>query len=309
MQNRTFIEDLKYQFHQGGMTIQLIFINVFVFVVIQLISVLVYLTKVDDTSFFFHLNDLLFSLNTNLRGFIQAPWGIITSIFAHYGPMHLIFNMVVLYFTGKIFEQFFSRERLLYTYILGGIAGGILEIIIRAIFPVFADSSIAIIGASGSNMAIFMAIAFYRPNLEVNLFGIFPVKLLYLAAALILIDLIGIRSNDNIAHFAHLGGAILGIFSIRNINKQNNSITLFQRVMKSIFSFFKNLFRKKEVKFKVQQGGSARGGFKTDEEYNYEKKQKQIIIDQILDKISKSGYESLSKTEKEMLFDQSKNDK
>lgn len=309
MQNRTFIEDLKYQFHKGGMTIQLIFINVFVFAVIQFLKALVYLTGVDETSFFFHLNDLLFTLNTNISGFILTPWGIFTSIFAHYGPMHLIFNMVVLYFTGKIFEQFFSRDRLLYTYILGGIAGGVLEIAIRAIFPVFANSSIAIVGASGSNMAIFMAIAFYRPNLEVNLFGVLPVKLLYLAVAFILIDLIGIRSNDNIAHFAHLGGAILGIFSISNINKQNNIITTFQRIIKSFFSFFRNLFGKKEVKFKVKKGGSSRGGFKTDEEYNYEKKQRQIIIDQILDKIGKSGYESLSKAEKEILFNHSKDGK
>lgn len=310
MQQRTLIEDLKYRFQYGGMTTRLIFINVLVFLIIQLLNIIGFLFESTSVDFFPTITQYLFTLNTNISYFIYAPFGLITSIFAHFGPYHLLMNMLMLYLTGKLFEQLFNGDRLLYTYILAGIGGGIFEIIVRQIFPIYEGHDVAIVGASGSVMGIFMALAFYRPNIEVQLFGIFPVKLIILAGLFLLLDLVGVTSNDNTAHFAHLGGALIGFLSIQNLHKKNNIITSFQRIIQSFFSFFKNIFRKKQPTFKVNQGGgSARGGYKTDEEYNYEQKQKQIIIDQILDKIGKSGYESLSKAEKEMLFNQSKNGK
>lgn len=309
MQNKTFIEDLKYKFQHDGMTTRLIFINVIVFVAIQLLNTIGYLMTGSHLNIFSLINQYLFSLSTNLSEFVYAPFGIITSIFAHFSFYHLLMNMLMLYFSGKMFEQLFSSKRLLYTYILGGIAGGLFEIIVRQILPAYEGQDVAVIGASGSIMAIFIALAFFRPNLEVLLFGMFPVKLIILAGIFLILDLIGISSNDGTAHFAHLGGAVIGVLSIQNLHKQTNIITSFQRVTESFLSFFKKLFGKKQPTFKVNQGGNIRGGFKSDEEYNYEQKQKQIIIDQILDKIGKSGYESLSKTEKELLFNQSKNGK
>ena len=302
-------EDLKHQLKNGDMTIRLILINTIVFLFIGILNVVGNLiqgeTKISITSF----NETVFSLNTDINKLILTPWGLVTSMFSHFGFFHFIMNMLMLYFSGKMFEQLFSRKRLLNTYLLGGLVGSIIEIIARAIFPVFQNTNVGVVGASGSIMAIFIALALYRPNLQVMLFGVFPVKLIFLALTFFLIDLFSLASNDGTAHFVHIGGALLGALSIQNLNSSKNIITLFQKFTDSIFSFFSKIFTKQEPKFTVKHGGSSSRKVKTDEEYNYELKQRQIQTDAILDKIAKSGYESLSKAEKQFLFDQSKNAK
>ena len=300
--DRTFLDDLKYQFKHGNMTIRLIFINVIIFLAIRIIGVFVDLSSSFGASFMLDIVNPVFSLQTDLYGFITHPWGLFTSIFTHYDFFHLAFNMIFLYFTGKIFEQLFDQRRLLYTYILGGVFGGLLEIIAHAIFPKLQITSDSVIGASGAIMAIFVAIAFYRPNLKVNLFGIFPIRLIFLAGLYILSDLLGLGSADGTAHFAHIGGAILGMLSIQNLHSSSNIVLRAENLgkwLKSIFS------RSTKPKMKVKKGGAA-GRPKTDEEFIAEAKERQDAIDRILDKISKSGYESLTKKEKEFLFNQSK---
>ena len=122
-------------------------------------------------------------------------------------------------------------------------------------------------------------------------------------------NLLSLAKPDGTAHFAHIGGAILGILSIQKINSSNNIISLFERLIESIKNLFTRSGRKKKPTFTIHKGGSARGGVKTDEEFNFDKKQRQEKIDAILDKIAKSGYESLSKAEKEFLFKQSQDGK
>jgi hypothetical protein len=215
--------------------------------------------------------------------------------------------MLFLYFSGKMFEQLFDQKRLLYTYIIGGIAGGILEILAHLIFPTLQNEKIVIVGASGSVMAIFAALAFHRPNLQVNLFGVFPIRLIILAGFFVLTDLLSLGLNDGTAHFAHIGGVIIGMVSVHNLYSSSNLINRTQMIGDSLIRFFSNLFSSNK-KLKVKKGGATRGpNFKSDEDYNAEAKERQIIIDKILDKISKSGYDSLTKTEKEILFNQSKN--
>ncbi len=305
--NKTLLDDLKYQLKNGDMTIRLIFVNSIVFLFIGILNIIGNLTLGSTQENIIAFNEAVFSLNTNPEKLIYTPWGIVTSMFSHFSFFHFLMNMLMLYFSGKMFSQLFSGKRLLNTYLLGGIFGSILEIFARSIFPVFQNINVGVVGASGSIMAIFIALALYRPNLQVMLFGVFPVKLIILAAVFFGIDLFALASNDGTAHFVHIGGAILGAISIRNINSSSNIITIFQKFTDSFFSFFQKLFKKKEPKFTIHQGGSVRGNVKTDEEYNYEMKQRQVHVDVILDKIAKSGYESLTKAEKEFLFDHSKN--
>jgi len=295
---KTFIDDIKHQYTHGGMTIRLIFINVIVFVAINLLLVFGRLLGFELGISNFLGN--LFSLQTSFWGFITHPWALFTSIFAHYTIWHLLFNMIFLYFTGRIFVQLFNAKRLLYTYIIGGLAGGLFEIIAQIIFPNL--QSVVIVGASGSIMAIFFAIAFYQPKMQVNLFGVLPVRIIILAGVFLLADLLNLGINDGTAHFAHIGGAVIGMVSIQNIHSPGNIITLSQRIVIAILQLFSS---NKKPKFKVKKGGNVR--HQTDDQYNENKKGKQDEINRILDKISKSGYESLTKKEKDFLFNQSKN--
>ena len=158
------------------------------------------------------------------------------------------------------------------------------------IFPTFYLSNSLIVGASGSIMAIFTALAIYKPSTTLNILGIFNIKIIWLALFYFILDLIKIGSNDGIAHIAHIGGALTGYFLINN-----NSLILDKLIN------FNNKNKKK--KFKVEKGGRPLN----DDDFNLIKKQNEDQTNKILDKISRSGYESLTKVEKEFLFKQSKN--
>ena len=302
----TLIDDLKYQYRHGGMVIRLLLLNLAVFLFVQIVFVFARLIGGDTAAFMYTSLDTLFYLKTNVLDFLIQPWGLITSIFAHFSVFHFLFNMIFLYFVGRMFVQFFDQKRLLYTYILGGLGGGLLEILAHLIFPTLRNETQVVVGASGSIMAIFAALAFYRPNLTVKLFGLFPIRLIFLAGIFILSDLISLGLNDKTAHFAHIGGVIVGLLSIKNLHSKTNIVTGFQRFIESISGFFSGLFKPKS-KLTVKRGGASNARFKTDEEFIVEAKLRQQKIDAILDKISKSGYESLTKAEKDFLFQQSKN--
>lgn len=300
-QNRTFVEEIKFQYQHGGMHIRLIIINTIVFVLLGLGLVISNLSQQPIIAF---ILGSIFTLETNPSMFITHPWGLITSIFAHFEFFHFFVNMLFLYFAGSMFIQFFTSRRLLHVYMLGGITGGILEIIAHLIFPALSGNSAVIVGASGSIMAIFIAMAFYRPNIQVNLFGVIPVRLIIIAGLYLLYDLVSLGSKDSTAHFAHLGGALIGFLSVQQIHSSKNIINMSENLGQKIARFFSNLFKPK-TKLKVEKGGVRMG--KSDEQYNLDKKERQAKTDKILDKISKSGYESLTKAEKDFLFSQSKN--
>ncbi len=289
--NRNIFQELKQTFLQGKMTHRLIIVNVAVFVLIQIYLAIFRLGGLVSED----LPNTLFTLDTSLTGFLYKPWGIITSIFAHFDLFHLFSNMLFLYFSGKFFEQIWSGKQLLITYILGGIFGGIAEIAVQSIFYSTENNGALVIGASGSIMAIFIAVAFHSPQTQLLLFGKFSIRLYFLAIFFLIQDIIGIGTKDTTAHFAHIGGAIFGILSIVTTkyipSKSPNSKGFFNQIFKSS--------KKKTVAPR----------FKSDEAYNQEKRTHQEKTDSILDKISKGGYESLNQSEKDFLFKQSKNGK
>jgi membrane associated rhomboid family serine protease len=297
--NSSFIDEIKRNYVSGGMHMKLIYVNVIVFLVITIFKIIGKLYGGDTSLILSDLTTSIFTLKTNPAEFILQPWGLITSIFAHFGFMHLLFNMLFLYFSGKMLEQTIGQNKLLIIYILGGISGGLFEIIAHSIFPNLAINQIIIVGASGSVMAIFAGLAYYQPNTEILLYGIIKMKIIWLAIGYFVIDLVGIGSNDGTAHFAHIGGALLGIF----LMKQNQKSTGLLNKLASFINKIKLPTFYKKNNLTVKKGGRPL----TDEEFNQQKKEKQEITDKILDKISKSGYESLSKSEKEFLFKQSKN--
>ncbi|MGV3630236.1 MAG: rhomboid family intramembrane serine protease [Bacteroidota bacterium] len=297
--NRSFIDELKFQYQSGGMHIKLIFVNAVFFLLIALFNVISALAGTEE---FKLLSQEIFTLDTSFSEFIHHPWGLFTSIFSHFKILHFLFNMLMLYFAGSIFQQFFSSRRLLSIYILGGLAGGIFEILAYSLAPGLADQPSVVVGASGSIMAIFMCMAFYKPNIQVSLFGVLPVPIIYLGLFFLLIDFISLGMNDGTAHFAHLGGAIIGMAASQRPHSQNNIVYGFERLLSSIGNFFRSFRNRSTVRVAYKNKQDPRK--MTDEDFNLDKKKRQELVDRILDKISKSGYESLSKAEKEFLFKQ-----
>lgn len=302
---RTFIQELKYQYKVGGMHIRLVFVNAILFVLVGTISMIERLSIQQGAET--PIQDLLmdiFALRTDLSGLLYKPWGLFTSIFTHFTLPHCLVNMLFLYMTGRIFLQFFTSRRLLHTYIVGGIAGGLIEILAHLLFPGMEHQHGIVVGASGSVMAIMTAIMIHKPSLKINLFGVFEAPFFLIPLIYIIGDLVSLGMDDGTAHFAHIGGAIIGILAASNIHSSSNIINLSETMGQRIALFFSRLFRPKQ-RLRVEKGPR---GMKSDEQYNVESKLRQQKIDAILDKISKSGYESLTKAEKEFLFSQSKKD-
>jgi membrane associated rhomboid family serine protease len=235
----------------------------------------------------------------SIPNLLLKPWTIITYMFVQEGFWHLFFNMIWLYWFGKIFMEFMPGKKIYTIYFIGGIAGGLTFILAYNIFPVFQDtiSLSTTIGASASVLAITIATAVLVPDYTVNLLFIGPVKIKYIAIFSVILDVLMIRSGNAGGHFAHIGGAISGALYILFIRKD-----VAQRIgLIQLKSFLLSPFRRKPLRTVHKTGRPL-----TDEEYNKQKVLKQQKIDHILDKISRSGYTSLSAEEKEILFNSSK---
>lgn len=283
------LENLKYRFKHAGIVEQLIYVNLAVFL-------LVHITNVFNFFFKSRTNFLVkwFALPANFDDFLTKPWTIITYGFLHTSFLHILFNLIALFYIGHLFKQYFTSKQLLSFYLLGTLFGGIVFIASYNFFPVFAEEIDinVLLGASAGISAIFIGIATYIPNYELKFPLIGFVKLWVLACIWIALDIIQIPAGNAGGHLAHLGGALLGFFYVRNAS--NKELDIFKSINK--------LFSKKERKLKTVY----KSGNKTPKP-NVDKSRNQEEVDAILDKISKSGYDTLSKSEKEFLFKQGKN--
>ena len=291
----SIIDDLKHQYKTGTTLVKFIFINVAVFVLVHIIGLIIYFFTGVPSS---ELVAYWLSLPADLEQLLYRPWTIITYMFLHTGFIHLAFNMLILYFGGQIFLQFLDSKKLLGTYLLGGIAGGILYILSFNLFPVFTPivKGALALGASASVMAVLIAIAAYVPNFSVRLVLIGEVKLKYIALFYIVMDIISIPNGNAGGHLAHLGGAFFGFYFAYQLRKGKDITVGINRVLNYLSALFSG---KRKMKVVYKKPGKT----KSDMEYNAQKKANQEKIDEILDKISKSGYDSLSKDEKAILFD------
>jgi hypothetical protein len=213
--------------------------------------------------------------------------------------------MLLIYFVGRIFLNLFDARRFLNVYLLGVIMGGLFFFLGYNIFPAFFNVNAYLIGASAGASAILIFICAYIPNQEVRLI-FFNVKLWYIGAFVVLMDLIQLPASGNAGgHLAHLGGALLGYFYARQLVKGSDIGAGFSRFLDAIVNLFKGSEKKASLKtvYKSKMGGGT-----TTSKAQYDKQSSQKKIDAILDKISKSGYESLSKAEKDFLFQAGKED-
>ncbi|NJO89021.1 MAG: rhomboid family intramembrane serine protease, partial [Chloroflexia bacterium] len=248
-----------------------------------------------------------------LESLLYKPWTLITYMFLHYDFMHILFNMLWLFWFGQLFIQFIIPKRMLSVYLLGGLSGAILYITAFNLIPAFQPSvpvSIAL-GASASVYAIVIAVCAYIPDYSIGLLLIGRVKLKYIAIVVVVIDLLSISGGNAGGHIAHLGGALFGyLFAVR-LKKGKDITKGFSATMDWLFSMFKSRpkMRVASSKYRTSQrpsSGASDTRAKSDMQYNKNRKATQAEIDRILDKISKNGYDSLTKEEKDTLFDMSK---
>ncbi|CAM1333729.1 rhomboid family intramembrane serine protease [Tenacibaculum aestuariivivum] len=287
------LENLKYRFKNAGIVEQLIYINLTVFL-------LVFITN--TFGFLFQSNNNLlvewFSLPASFDDFLLKPWTIITYGFLHTGFIHILSNLIALFYIGHLFKQYFTSKQLLNFYLLGTIFGGVIFILSYNFFPALqkvADNSL-LLGASAGISAIFIGIATYIPTYELKFPLIGFVKLWVLACIWVAMDIIQIPAGNAGGHIAHIGGALFGFFYV--VKASNKELEIFKPIKKTI----KNIFKKKEKPLKTVY----KSGKKAANTNSFIKSENQQKIDVILEKISKSGYDTLTKNEKDFLFKQSK---
>jgi len=265
---------LKREFGAANYLNKIIYINVIVFLAINIFSVLSSLFLIDFTSFSEKL-----MLPSDTSEIIKRPWSLITYMFLHESFIHLLFNMLWLHFGGKLFLEYLNQKQIVNIYLLGGLFGGIFFVFAFNYFPALTPYSqnAKALGASASVLAIFVAIATKIPNYQINIPLIGFIKLKHIALFFIILDFLSIPKGNAGGHIAHIGGAIFGYIYIKQI----------QNKRKSLFSDFISIFKNPKNK-------------KT-------KSKKEINeVDIVLEKISKSGYNSLNEKEKELLFKSSK---
>jgi len=272
--------------------VRLIVINVYVFLILTALNI-TKLFEVDITDIAINY----IAVPARLELLLTHLWTPLTYMFVHENFWHILFNMLMLYWFGRIFLSYFSAKNLGSLYILGGLAGALLFIFAFNTIPLFVKmNDVPMIGASASVMAVIFAAAFYRPNQEVVLFIFGRVKIIYIALVLFILDFVGISNMSNPGgHVAHIGGALLGYLYAKQYSGGRDITKWLNKLMDLVVNIFKPS-KKMKVKYKKKE---------TDYEYNQRRHNDSEEIDCILDKIKASGYTSLTATEKKRLFDAS----
>ena len=255
---------------------KIIFLNIAIYLAPFLINTILFLFNIKNI-------DLIkwFTIDADFGQLIFKPWSIITYGFLHGSFSHIFWNMIILYYFGKILNNLFGDKLLKKLYLSGIVAGGLTYVISYNVFPVFRGVESVMIGASAGVMSVLFYLASYSPQMAIRIF-FFDIKIIYIALFLFFYDIIQIPLNNSGGHIAHIGGAIWGYYYCISNNKGED-------FTQSIFNIFKTTKKKNT---KASQNNN-----------NFDQKK----IDSILDKISDSGYDSLTKKEKEYLFKVGKN--
>lgn len=279
------VRDLKFKIFQSGNPLFLyIGLNVIIFLVTSIIAVILFLGKTD-----FSMSDWVrnyFGVPARIESLPTRFYTIITYMFFHEGFLHLLFNMLGLFWFGNIFMNFLKSRQFHFVYLAGGLVGALIYIAGLNLIPVFNGGLIGqtVIGSSAAVMAIIVATATLVPNYSIVLLLFGEVKIKWVAIAYFLISFLGLSSANAGGNLAHIGGALLGFIFIKSLQKGNDWSGIFERKPKLKVVRNEQPTPKKPVFNSVSQQE----------------------IDAILDKISSSGYDKLSATEKEKLFKASK---
>lgn len=262
--------------------IQLILVNVVVFVVMGI--VFVFSKMFGGEKLYVFLEENIY-LPAQFSSFLKKPWTLFTYFFAHAGVFHILFNMLALYWFGRLIHEYLGNRRLINIYIIGGVVGGILYIILYNFVPYFEEQKMGalLVGASGSVFAVATAAATLLPNYTFHLIFLGPVRIVFIVAIYIFISFLGSVGANAGGNICHLGGALLGFIYIRQLQSGRD----LGRPINYIAKLLQNMRRPSNLKVSYRKENPTVS---------------QSDIDNILDKISRSGYGSLSKEEKEKLY-------
>lgn len=288
-------DDIKKTFKSGNNLTRLIYLNIAVFILITIVAAIGFLINNPELT---SKTVSLFAVPSSLKILLLRPWTLITYMFFHKDVLHILFNMLWLYWFGSIFLEYLDQRKLVAVYLLGGISGAFVYILSFNIFPAYNEvvsESIAI-GASASVMAIVIAIAAYVPDYTVHLFLLGKIKIKYMALAIFVFTSVLDFSTNSGGKLAHIGGALFGYLYTISL-RQGRDIG---KGINRVIDFFVTIF-KPRPKLKVTHKKTVTNEY----EYNKMKVEHQSRINSILEKISKGGYDSLTKEEKETLFNES----
>jgi|TARA_B110000914_G_scaffold217360_1_gene223367 membrane associated rhomboid family serine protease len=278
------INDLKQRYTRLDVLSQFIVVMIACFILPFILNTFLFLFNLKDLSI---IN--FFEVSPSLNELFFKPWSLITYGFFHADLWHLTSNMIIFYFSGRVVLDLFGKDKFIKIFIIGLLGGSITYLLSYNIFPVFTGLKPPMIGASAGVMAVFIFLASHNPHFTFRII-VFDVKIMYLALILIAMDLIQIPVNNSGGHLAHLGGAVWGYFYYNQIKQGNDS----GQWIINFIEYLKGLFSKKKEVNKVYKTKN----YKTTPKSSLDQQK----IDLILDKISKSGYDSLSKSEKDTLF-------
>ena len=288
----SIIEDLKLQFKIGDVLTKLLFWNIAFFAIPSVLFGILPLFKINIE----YLSYV--SLSSNPNDLLLKPWSIFTYAFCHSSILHILFNLIMLNFAGRLFLIFFNQKQLLSLYFVGSLFAGFVFLLSYMFFPALANVNTALVGASASVMAILFATVTYSPLMNIRLLLFGNVKLWHIALILIVIDLFQLPMENTGGHLAHIGGAFFGYIYIRLLKNGTDICNWFTLIIDAFSSIFGS--RKSKPFKKVHRTYKAPAEKRVSKIVTKDKVQQQI--DEILDKISQSGYDSLSSEEKEFLF-------
>jgi membrane associated rhomboid family serine protease len=287
-------DDIRDAFKKGNSLVKLIYINIGVFLLITVAAIVGFLLSNEQLA-----SGVLrfFSVPADLYSLIRRPWTLLTYMFTHKDILHILFNMLWLYWFGRIFLEYLDQKKLVAVYLLGGLSGALVYIVSFNIFPAFSGviSDSVAIGASASVMAIVIAIAAYAPDYSISLFLFGSIRIKYMALAIFILTSVVDFSVNSGGKLAHIGGALFGYFYALNFRSGRDITSGINRII----DYFATLAKPRK-KLKVTHKKVV-----SDYDYNKVRIDNQKRINSILDKISKGGYDSLTKEEKEILFKES----
>lgn len=289
------LNKLKTAFQEANWLNRLIYINLGVFLLIHIFLAIGYLSGFKEVDLKLTLNSWI-ALPSDIRSFITRPWTLFTYMFVHFNFWHIFMNLFVLFFSGQIFMDMLGDKRVLPVYLLGGLAGGLLFILMYNISPSLSHNPM--IGASAGVMAIMVAAAVKAPNLPVRLFFVLEVKFWMVAAGFIFIDIITLTDGNTGGHLAHLAGAAFGFFYVRGLDNGRDISNWFWDTFRGVGGVFKKKPKLRTV-HKRKSGYSKSSKAQSSTSYQTSD---QARMDEILDKIKAHGYDKLSKEEKDFLF-------